>query len=340
MNIIVDNDDLNAIDNLNGNSSISSKGPVFNISNGDILKGALDKYNKGFSKYTELQFILGMKSMIYEYQVERFEYENFPDGLDKYRLETKIVNNGSVLVTKFLNKFYAVNYTTENFNMYEEPMTVIVNEPKSLLNGKKIDLNDNGVIIRNNHDKRVLYMNCFRFLKQMEKILYQIEKNLFSSAPKGIVNLKGSELSFADDNDNPERDSYEKMINGENTFYVIKSKDIGSTNLGDDNGDNMFIPIELTDRTDSLIKNYTFLKEQLKEMIGSESNTDVNKKERLITDEVKGQQNLATSILQHAFNIRKVDIERLNSFYGTNLTIELQSDERDEEVDDVLPLQP
>lgn len=327
-NTEITQEDMNGIDYLNGQGNVAKKSQTINVA----FKGALAKYNGTFSQYEEIQFIRNILQQLYEYQTERFIYNNLPEGLTKYRLESKILENGSALIAKIGDNFVAVNYSVETINLYNEPVFVTILEPKSTsLNGKRVDLRGKDAhIIRNNEQRTTIQIRAYRYIKSMEKVLFQIEKNILSSAPKGIINLKNADIEFNEENQSPVKSSMEQMINGQDTFYALRAKSIEDYDATGDNTEQIFIPIELTDRTDSLIKNYTFLKEQLKELVGASVNIH-QKKERAITDEISGQQGFSISASQHAFNIRLNDIEEVNEKFGLNIIIEYQPDITPEE---------
>lgn len=316
-------DDMNGIDYVNGEGKVNKKANTINV----MFKGALAKYNNSFSQYDEMQFIKGILDQIYEYQIERFEYANLPEGLTKYRLESKILENGSAMVIAVNGEYHAVNYSVETTNLYNEPVLTSILEPKApMLDGVKVDLRSGkAVIIRNNEKRETVLPKILRFVSAMEKILFQIEKNITSSAPKGILNLKNTEMEFNEENNSPEKNSMEHVINGQDTFYVLRTKTGEDYDAMGDNEDSLFIPVELTDRTDTLIKNYTFMKEQIKEIVGAAMNIH-QKKERAITDEIGSQQGFSVSAKQHAYNVRVQDLDTLNKTFGLSVQIEFQLD--------------
>lgn len=324
-------EDLNGIDFMNGQGNVSKKGQTVNVA----FKGALAKYNGTFSQYDEILFIRNILDQLYEYQTERFIYKGLPKGLTKYRLESKLIENGSAVFVKINDNYVVANYSVDTFNMYNEPVIVRITEPKSpILNGKVVDLrSDLGHLIRNNERRTTILTKAQRYIKSMEKVLFQIEKNITSSAPKGIINLKNADIEFNEVNQAPVKNSMEQMINGQDTFYALRSKSIDDYDATGDNNEEIFIPIELTDRTESLIQNYTFLKENLKELVGASLNVH-QKKERAIQDEISGQQGFSTSARQHAYNIRLNDIEEVNEKFGLSISIEYQPDVTPEEVEE------
>lgn len=328
-NTQIGEEDLNLVDQYNGSGSVSAKTELVFNAQGESLKGALKKYNGSFSMFDELQFIHQQKRQLFEYQTERYDYIALPLGLDKYKIEKKVIEDGSVLIVKVVDEYYALKYVIDTTDIYDEPRKVRVNEPKSSLHNKVYDLaNGDAIIIRNNQYRSVAFADAYRFIRVMEKTLYQMEKNLHTSAPKGLLNLKNAEIAWEEDGDSPYKDSMEMMINSPNTFFVIRNKSTDEQQLTADNSEPLYIPIEMTDRTDTLIKNYTFYKEQVKEIVGAGMNVLLGKKERVVTDELANQQSFANATFQHAFNIRKIDIEKFNKAFGENVEIVQQSDGR------------
>ncbi len=328
----VDEDDLNLIDKMNGEGKVASKGPVYN-DEGDTLKGALTKYAGYLSYMDEQRFLRAQRQKLFRYQVERFNYLNLPDTLNKYRIEAKIIEHGSVAIVKIGDVYSAVNYTIKDFNIYNEPTVIQVMEPKSkILNGRVFTIGEDVSIIRNNHGSFPLWQEAYRYINNMEKILFQLEKNVTASAPKMILNLKNGEFEAPGEQGN--KKSLEHVVNGQDTVYVYKPKSIQEQQAGGENDDPIYIPIELTDRSESLVKQYQFFKEQVKEIVGAAVLSMSPKKERLTTAESDNDQSISNAMRQHAFNIRKVDIETTNKVFGTSIAIEIQVDTSPEELDE------
>lgn len=317
-------EDLNAQMAESSSVSVSKKGgePV-------AIKGtwysAYKKYAKQLDILKEKEFLEGMREDILKFEMERYEYSNLPEGLDKYRIENKLLMSGSVVFFKLVNGQYAVmNYTMIDYNIYDEPVIVEINEPKSSMNGKRLNVAEGeGVIYRNNIFLNPSFVLVRRYINAMEKILFQIEKNITAAAPKGIINLKNSEMIFDDADNSAMKNSMEQIINSEDTFHAIRrAEDYSATG---ENDDPIFIPLELRDRSDELIKLYTFAKEQIKEKIGASINIH-QKKERAIVGEIDGQQGFSSSNRQHPMNLRLVDIEKINKAFNLNIVLEILPD--------------
>lgn len=321
--------DLNLYDAMNSKAVVNAKDGVPVLNNQDKnLKGALGLYNGTFDVMLEFQWVKTFMEQLFELQAMNFEYKNLPEELNIFRIEYKPFRNGSSAWIKLNGKIYVVNYSIVEFNMYEEPTQIKIVEPKAKpLNNRIFKVGKDCQIFRNNSRYVSSYVKVFRYVKAMERTLFQIEKNLLASAPKGILNLKNNVLNtgFQEPNEAPMKNSMENIINGQDTFYTMKGGKDGYDPLSPE--EELFTPIELTDRTDSLITNYTFFKEQIKELMGKDINIH-QKKERAITGEIDQQQGISQMTLQAMINIRKIDIENINREFGTNITVELVKPEQ------------
>ena len=329
LDLEIRDDDLNAQFAATSAVSVSDKGGVPVPIKGTWYS-AYKKYVKQLDILKEKEFIEGMREDILKFEMERYEYKNLPEGIDKYRIENKLLNSGSVVFVKLENSTFAVmNYTMIDYNIYNEATIIEINEPKSNMNGKRLNVaNGEAVVYRNNIFLNPSFVLVKRYINAMEKILFQIEKNITAAAPKGIINLKNSEMIFDDGDNAAMKQSMEQIINSEDTFHAIRrSEDYSATG---ENEDPIFIPLELRDRSDELIKLYTFAKEQIKEKIGAAINIH-QKKERAIVGEIDGQQGFSTSNRQHPQNLRQVDIDKINKAFNLNIEIEILEDTIEQE---------
>lgn len=325
--------DLNGVAALSGSGSISNDYALL----GKGLKGRLAAYNyKIIRKSKEMIFLRTKINQVYEYQTERYKYSDLPKGLDKYKIENKVIKDGSCLIIKLGDTYYACNYVAIQWDIYNWPTQVKILEPRSsVLNGKEVSTNDPNVwLIRNNAKFISVFPFIFRLVDQMEKTLFQLEKNLLASAPKGIINPKNGTLSTIQDNEGAIEEAMEDIAKSENTFFFLNSQE--NYEMSRENGEQIFIPLQLEDRTDTLIKQYLFLKEELKEMIGGIPNM-IKKAERVQNGELQGQDSFAASSRQHGFNVREVDIKAINEKFNINIKLEYQSDNREDEEEQLPP---
>lgn len=315
--------DLTIIDSMNGQGNVSSKGLPPTNDLGESLKGALNQYQVNSILNKEKQWIKITLDALDAYQTEMFEYDGLPVELNKYRLESKVLKNGSAAIIKLSGKLYACNYSTLEFNMYDDPTKIKVVEPKSVLDGVEFDIQKEQVVIfKNNYVMTSTYVRIYRYIKQLEKVLYQLEKNTMAAGKKLIFNMSKGKIGISPDN-TPYSNSLEQIINGQNTAFEWN----GDLGFGDK--ELPFWEIIIEDRTDLLIRQFTFFKELIKENLGGEINIH-QKKERVITDEVENQQGLANNINLERFGVREICVQEMNEKLGTSITIKLLNEIEDE----------
>lgn len=334
--------DLNMIDAMNSNGNVQAReGQPADTPVGDgrkSLKGALAAYGGSFKPYDEYLFIEGLRTQIYEFLSEQYDYgDTLPKGLTKYRVERKLIENGITFIVKEGDTYFSCVGSVTDWNMYKEPVGFIVNEPYSALNGRKFGQNDEWVFIRNNVKQNSKLKTLFRYFSDLEKVFFQIEKNLLASAPKGLIDTRLGSIEWGEELQNGFKNAMEVVINSQDTFFELKVPEnvmSAGRGAGLTTGDNknVFIPIELTDRTDNLIKNFTFIKEQIKEIIGADLNSVLGKKERMINGEIDNQQSLSDKTETHGLNIRINDWNFFNETFGENVVIVSPDQEAEKEV--------
>lgn len=287
------------------------------------LSGILGKItfgNYSFKFAEERLFIWNAWNAAKEFISEQWEYKNLPEGLDKYLLEGLLQDSGIMYWVKVLGDIYLVNATPEKLDFYGNPKTVRVNEPDSFIDGIETEY---FAPIRNNMAKSSTIIRVARFIRGMERTLFQIEKNLTVAAPKGLLRIgKDSVESLTN---NAVADSLEAFVNGEDTFaqIVIDNKDDPSWQDEVTSGEQkeVFIPIELKDRITELVSTFTTFKELYKEAMGAGNSLMTGRKERSLVGEIETQLALSDVAAQHMFNIRKTDLELANKRLGTNMQI-------------------
>lgn len=322
----VTDEDLNLIDAMNGSGSLSQYDETTLT-----LKGALNAYNKGLTQIAEWNYIISQRELIVTFRTEMFEYENLPKPLNKYRVEQKLIDNAQVALVKVSETYLIVRFSALTFNIYGEPVLIKVNDPLSSIHGKTFNIAENqAVVIRDNMFRTPLLNKVSRLLSNMEKTLFQIEKNLTSSAPKGIVTTGNYE--FDGMGDDVQKQGLEQIVNGQDTFYTMTTTENYDPLKPDPT--QLFTPVELTDRTETLWKNYNNFKEQVKEIIGSMTNSNVEKRERTVVNEIDGQQGLSKATALHGYNIRVNDWNIANEVFGLNVQVSLVSQHEEDAISD------
>jgi uncharacterized protein YnzC (UPF0291/DUF896 family) len=317
----VNQTNLGELEMMNASANLNYKGIP------PITKGAGSQYLLGNEAYVECDqnfgeilhqsklFIWQKKNEIVSNITEFWEYENLP--VDKYNFEKKLLDNGVLAAYKVADEILFSPFTVDKYDIYDRPLEIEINEKteyaKIKLGIKKF------ATIRSEISEQGIYPRILRYLNIMEKVLYALEDNLTSAKPKGILVTNGAKINSPTNQDVAE--GLESIVNSQNTFFEVNMSDIENVNNFSFDGNGLWIPIELRDRSEELIRYYNFLNEKLKELFGLGVNILSSKKERLVTDEIDQQQKVSNANILHMYNIRKTDIENINKVLKTNIKI-------------------
>ena len=239
-----------------------------------------------------------------------FKYTNMPNSVDVRFLELGLFNRGYMVFfyDEDLEKYLALNTTLGcELDVYNNPLsyTAYAN------NGYQVQLtNKDSVIIYNNYLKQPTLMLCEYFAKRLYDFDSVIDVNVRSQKTPILIACNESEklamknVYMQYDGNQPVIFTYKDFITADN-FKVVNTQ---SPYVGD--------------------KIY-----QLKSNIWNEAltqlgitNTTVNKKERLITDEVQRSQGGVFACRNSRLKMREQCINKINDMFNLNIQVEFNDD--------------
>jgi hypothetical protein len=244
-----------------------------------------------------------------ELSVSMFKWENLPDTVDQRYIEMELFRNGSVV---YFNDEYIGNLCLDvlfngNFDVYGYP---VKRRAYSYYNNYNKELDStNSVIIYNNY----IRTNSETAVRMYAKRLYNLDRiiDVNANAQKTPVLIRASEkqrLSML---------NLYKEYNG-NAPFIFGDKDL-------DLSDIKAISTQAPYVADKI---YT-----LKSQIWNEaltylgiSNINIQKKERLITDEVMRNQGGTIASRYSRLESRKKAVDEINKMFGTNISVSYQED--------------
>lgn len=262
-----------------------------------------------------------------------FEYKGLPDEIKPHHIENILNKEGSGAFVKLNDKYVIVNYDTKKTNIYGEATNITISLPNKHYDKKNFKA-DNFVIMCNNTQKSSTFNDTIQYLEGQYSALEALRRNNVTSQPKGIFLQK----SFTDENGTmkPIEMSLNAVAEGTNTFYTLSFADSElkyQKSMTMDNGiKDFFIPIEFTDRTDNLIKEVQFWKNEIYEQIGLKVNLSMDKKEKLITSEIQSNSSNSDDILDNKLKVRQSACDEINKKFGLNISVELKTDELEQEI--------
>lgn len=252
-----------------------------------------------------------------ELAMTMFEWKNLPDSIDERFLELTLFNDGQAVFFKDadLDQYLGLQVITNGrLNVYRVP----INRRAFAVNGYNYDLDiNNSIIIYNNYLRTNSYRMCLLFAKKLYNLDRIIDVN--ANAQKTPVLLKASEqqrLSVI--NTYKDWDGNQPVVHGDkdfdtNAFQVLK-----------------------TDAPYVCDKLY-----QLKIQYWNEaltylgiSNLNVQKKERLVADEVVRAQGGTIASRYSRLEMRRKACEEINKMFGLNISVDFRDDfrEADDEI--------
>jgi hypothetical protein len=244
-----------------------------------------------------------------ELAISMFEWQNLPPTVDPRYIELHLFQNGSMV---YFNDDVVGNLCLDclpngNFDVYGNP---VLRRAYSSYNNYQRDLNeDDSVIIWNNY----MRTNSITDIKMYSKRLYLLDRiiDVNANAQKTPVLVQGTEkqrLTLL---------NLYKEFDGNSPFI-----------FGDKNLDLNALKCLNTGAPYVADKIY-----QLKTQIWNEaltylgiSNINIQKKERLITDEVTRTQGGTIASRYSRLQARREAVDKINAMFGTNIRVDYRED--------------
>lgn len=269
---------------------------------------------KGNGQFEESALLNNITYMQYfnrltELAISMFEWQNLPPTVDPRYIELHLFQNGSMV---YFNDDVVGNLCLDclpngNFDVYGNPVN---RRAYSSYNNYQRDLNeDNSIIIWNNY----LRTNSIKDIKLYSKRLYLLDRiiDVNANAQKTPVLVQGTEkqrLTLL---------NLYKEFDGNSPFI-----------FGDKNLDLNALKCLNTGAPYVADKIY-----QLKTQIWNEaltylgiSNINIQKKERLITDEVTRNQGGTIASRYSRLQARREAVDKINAMFGTNISVDYRED--------------
>ena len=256
--------------------------------------------DKASSRYVEL--LADFKNLA----INRFEWENLPIGLTSEKMEEMLIDSGQLMFYKSDKKgYYILPCTgTTDINVYGLPTEYRINS----LNGKENEtVNiDDGVLIKNNPLGTDNLSTLSLFAKRIDDVEMTQEVNLFQQCvPKIILSDEDSLLTV--------KNILKKVR--EFKFYIFGRKTLKS-NLSSTDVLDTSSPFLL----DKLQLHKDELRNEVLTYLGI-NNNNINKKERLIVDEVNSNNDYIQISLDLMYDLRKKACEEIKQKFGYEITV-------------------
>lgn len=249
--------------------------------------------------------------------INRFSWENLPQGLPSERLEYMLINYGQLACYKSKNNGVLILpcFGESYLNAYGLPTKYRIESLNGYYNDR-IDIEDM-VLIKNNplgtRDIDTLEV----FAKRIDDIEQTLDVNLFQqNIPKILLTDENSKLTV--------KNLIQKLK--EYKFVIFGKKSLSSNITSSDVLDTSapFLLDKLQDYKNEL-------RSELLTFLGI-NNNNIVKKERLITDEVNANNELISIMLDLMFDLRKKACEEINEKFNLNIQVSKREVKESEQI--------
>lgn len=247
---------------------------------------------------------------LYELSISMFEWNNLPPSVDARYIEQALFEDGCAVyfmddVTNTPLCLSSVN--SGNFDVYGYPTT---RRAYSRYNNYQKELtNKDSVIIWNNYMRTNSYLDVKMFARRLYNIDRIIDVNV--NAQKTPVLVQGTEkqrLTLLN--------LYKQYDGNEPFIFADKSLDLNVLKV---------LRTDAPYMADKLFQLKTQIWNEALTYLGI-SNLNIQKKERLITDEVTRNQGGTIASRYSRLESRREAVEKINAMFGTNISVNYRED--------------
>ena len=238
-----------------------------------------------------------------------FEWSYLPDTLPALELEKMLQINGYAVIAKYQGKVYAFQGGFSGQDVYNQPTTVIVNNPALKLN-TTFTIDQDCVVIKNDDMRQGLikiYEHYGQLLIENEITMLMTDYNL---------RMPFTISSSDDQTTQSARDYLNKIIDG---------------SLGVIGEQKLFSALSVTPTSGKQTSDFAdlygyqqFITAQLNNTIGLATNNNM-KRERLTTNEIEVNKNASYPLVDNMLRNRKLAAEKINELFDLDIDVEYSS---------------
>ena len=240
-----------------------------------------------------------------------FKYENLPDTIPKEYLENYLLLNGTCFVTQVDGKLYALNGTYGGEpDAYYRPTKYVVANPGLKLS-KTYDINNDGVLMRNDPLWIGLYPLMARYATLMSENILSIRVADIMLRVMAMLTAPDDKTKIAAEEFLKKLEKGEIGVIGENRFF---DEGVKMQSPPSNNGSYLTQFIELQQ----------YFKGSFYNEIGLNANFNM-KREAIGDGESSLNEDSLLPLCEQMLQCRQEDIDKLNKMFGTNISVDFDS---------------
>ena len=240
--------------------------------------------------------------------------KNVPRSIDIDYLKQNLLLNGEICITDFNGKLYAcIGSRGGEPNEYYRPKQFVIANP--ILGSKIVNIGKDGVVIYNTcADKNPYWFGgLWQLIKQTATLL----ADNIVSINCAQINTRVEAVYTADSEAQAAAGeiALKKLYNG-HPYQVVRQ------NILEKIGVNPIATAATSNKIKELVELHQYIIAQFFQAIGIKANA-INKKERMITDEINSQDDYLGISLLDILESWKQGFDEVNEMYGTDIQVEL-----------------
>lgn len=247
----------------------------------------------------------------------RYIWKGLPPEIDSYWIEQKLITHGSLYAYKDkLGNLRMSPGAETGYNIYDQPVegTIVTNTTQTsiikLLPERVIFQGDqkNAVYIQDNLNNIPLWYQLQFWAQKLATIKGKIDANLRSLATFSIIGVSPKTMKSVSQ-------AMNNHLDGEPLWY--EDKDVANDLINNINAVNLNPNIYIDQLQQYLEKLWSEMVEQLGVNV-----VKFEKKERLLVDEVNGNNDMISRYTSEGLDLRKRAAKAINEMFDTNITVE------------------
>ena len=243
-----------------------------------------------------------------------FIYEGLPESIPEEIMEYILYEHGQgVFFTDVIDgelSFLSFG-STQSKNKYGIPISVTATPINAMITPtQQIMIDTEGIIIKAFHDLDVLAprMMIQPLLYNMAKIMIKKYTNLIDSNIALVYEVESGQQKVV-------KKELKALFNSNESFAVVVNEGLNKSNLFND------VTIEY--KQSDFWEDYHTCKSEVFNMLGINSNDNVDKKERMNIPEVDANNDESNNILGSMLKARELGLKKVNTLFKTNITVKL-----------------
>lgn len=265
---------------------------------------SINLINKELKIYDDMSITSHYRNLFELICMNRFIWKNLPEGIDVDFIEKYLMREGEIAFIKHESLGYMITHCIgSGLNAYDKPTEYLCFTTNNIVNDYY--KSDEIVVIKNN-----------KFSQPTYDFINRYSQNIAEIARTKDLNIKGQKTPFIIKCDENQKLSfqllYDDIENGKPVIYAKNNIDMNNIEI---------LPTIAPYVADKLQMEKKNEIDECLQFLGI--NTAIQKKERLITDEVNANNDLVNICLSIFLNTRLNAIENINKKFGTNIELEL-----------------